>query len=112
MGWTTNSLPDNPMDTAPNNKKGVDSELRNAQLELRLSELQEAYRVVRRICEGKGAEVAEQNLRRKGNIGSSSRGLEGIDWGLWKNRFHIDKAIVAGHSFGKITSHRNKRPQD
>lgn len=93
---------DNPLDTAPSNEKGVDSELRSAQIELRLSELQEAYHVVRKICEGKGEEIAKQNLRRKGNIGSSSRGLEGVDWSLWKDRFHVDKAIAAGHSFGEI----------
>lgn len=94
---------DNPLDTAPSNEKGVDSELRSAQIELRLSELQEAYHVVRKICEGKGEEIAKQNLRRKGNIGSSSRGLEGVDWSLWKDRFHVDKAIAAGHSFGAAT---------
>ncbi|KAF1955366.1 hypothetical protein CC80DRAFT_92911 [Byssothecium circinans] len=93
----------NPKDTAPNNEKGVDRELRNAQIELRLAELEEAYRVLRDISEGRGEEVAKQNLRKKGYVGGSSRGLEGIDWGQWKNRFHVDKITVAGHSFGAAT---------
>ncbi|KAH7138372.1 platelet-activating factor acetylhydrolase, isoform II-domain-containing protein [Dendryphion nanum] len=94
---------DNPMDTAPTNEKGIDSELRDAQIELRLSELEEAFHVLKTIFEGKGEEVAVRNLRKKGYIGSSSRGLSGIDWNLWKGRFHIDKVIVAGHSFGAAT---------
>ncbi|PVH93778.1 alpha/beta-hydrolase [Periconia macrospinosa] len=93
----------NPKDTAPNNEKGVDHELRIAQTELRLAELEEAYRVVRDICEGRGEEVAKQNMRKKGYTGGSSRGLEGVDWTKWENRFHIDKFIVAGHSFGAAT---------
>ncbi|KAF2637431.1 hypothetical protein P280DRAFT_521114 [Massarina eburnea CBS 473.64] len=93
----------NPRDTAPNNEKGVDRDLRNAQIELRLSELEEAYRVLRDISEGKGEEVAKQNMRKKGYVGGSSRGLEGVDWSQWKNRFHIDKITVAGHSFGAAT---------
>jgi len=93
----------NPRDTAPNNEHGVDQELRNAQIELRLCELEEAYSVLKRICEGDGEEVARQNLRSEGYVGGSSRGLEGVRWDLWKNRFHIDKMTVAGHSFGAAT---------
>jgi platelet-activating factor acetylhydrolase len=33
---------ENRMDTAPNNEKGVDHELRSAQLQLRLAEIEEA----------------------------------------------------------------------
>ncbi|KAL5411633.1 hypothetical protein PMIN04_010162 [Paraphaeosphaeria minitans] len=93
----------NPKDTAPNNEKGVDRELRNAQIELRLCELEEAYRVLCDISAGKGEEVARKNLRRKGYTGASSRGLEGVDWERWKDRFHTDKFNVAGHSFGAAT---------
>jgi len=91
------------MDTSPNNEKGVDRDLRNAQIELRMCELEEAYRVLRDISDGKGEEVAKQNLRKKGYVGGSSRGLEGVDWPQWKNRFHTDKITVAGHSFGAAT---------
>lgn len=63
---------DNPMDTSPNNEKGVDRELRNAQIELRLAELEEAYRVLRDICGGRGQEVAKQNMRTKDYVGGSS----------------------------------------
>ncbi|CAI6339735.1 unnamed protein product [Periconia digitata] len=93
----------NPTDTSPNNEKGVDRELRTAQTELRLAELEEAYRVVRVISEGRGAELEEQNMRKKGYTGGSSRGLQGVDWEKWKNRFHVDNIIVAGHSFGAAT---------
>lgn len=91
------------MDTAPNNEQGVDQELRNAQIELRLCELEEAYNILKKICAGDGEEVARQNLRGEGFIGGSSRGLEGVNWQLWKNRFHIDKMTMAGHSFGAAT---------
>jgi platelet-activating factor acetylhydrolase len=94
---------DNPYDTSPMNEQGVDIELRSAQIELRLAEMEEAYRVLRLIHDGKGEEVARQNLRRGGYIGGSSRGLEGVDWSMWADRFHIDKVIAAGHSFGAAT---------
>lgn len=55
------------------------------------------------ICQGKGAEVAKQNLRCEGYVGGSSRGLKGVDWSQWQGRFHITKVTVAGHSFGAAT---------
>jgi platelet-activating factor acetylhydrolase len=94
----------NPKDTAPNNDKGVDQELREAQMRLRLAEVEEAYKVLTKICAGEGAEIAKQNLRRKGFRGGSSCGLEGIDWPLWKNCFHLDQATILGHSFGAATT--------
>ncbi|KAF1851506.1 uncharacterized protein K460DRAFT_373502 [Cucurbitaria berberidis CBS 394.84] len=93
----------NPKDTSPNNERGVDGELRSAQIELRLCELEEAYRVLKIICAGDGEEIARQNLRSEGYVGGSSRGLQGVDWALWKHRFHIDKMTMAGHSFGAAT---------
>lgn len=59
--------------------------------------------MLRDISEGKGDEVARQNLRKKGYVGASSRGLEGVDWSRWKDRFHVDKITMAGHSFGAAT---------
>lgn len=93
----------NPKDTSPNNTNGVDSELRSAQIEMRLCELEEAYRVLKIICVGDGNQIAEQNLRGKGYMGGSSRGLNGVDWSQWKNRFSVDKMTMAGHSFGAAT---------
>lgn len=93
----------NRMDTAPNNEKGVDRELRNAQIELRLCELEEAYNVLKKIWAGDGEDVARDNLRSEGYVGGSSRGLDGVNWQQWKNRFHIDKMTMAGHSFGAAT---------
>ncbi|KAI8933678.1 hypothetical protein NX059_009396 [Plenodomus lindquistii] len=94
---------DNPKDTAPNNVRGVDTELRSAQIELRLSEIEEAFRVLKLICAGDGEHIAQQNRRGEGFVGGSSRGLKGIDWQRWKGRFHVDKMTLAGHSFGAAT---------
>lgn len=94
---------DNPHDTMPENTEGVDRELRSAQLELRLAEIEAAYKVLKLICQGRGIEVAKKNLRRKGFIGSSSRGLDGVKWDAWRNLFHLDEVTILGHSFGAAT---------
>lgn len=93
----------NPRDTAPNNEQGVDRELRDAQIELRLCELEEAYRVLKVICAGNGEEIERQNLRSKGHKGGSSHGLKGVNWAQWERRFHVEKMTMAGHSFGAAT---------
>lgn len=90
-------------DTAPNNKKGVDHELRGAQLDLRLAEIEEAYEVMKELNNGNGEEIERKNLRRKGLKASSTRGLKGIDWASWKGRIKIDEAVATGHSFGAAT---------
>lgn len=95
---------DNPFDTAPGNDKGVDMELRQAQLELRLAEIEEAHHVMCLICEGKGDDVAARNLRTKGYKGASSRGLEGIEWSTWKGAFRTEGITMLGHSFGAATT--------
>lgn len=82
---------------------GPDKELREAQLELRCAEIEEAYQVMREIHDGRGEAVAEKNLRRKGYVGASSRGLDGIDWSTWKGRFHLEEVTMLGHSFGAAT---------
>ena len=94
---------DNPYDTSPNNEKGVDRELRDAQTALRMAEVEEAYRVICEIVNGDGQDVADRNLRRKGFQASSSRGLEGVDWSRWKSRVRLDYVTAAGHSFGGAT---------
>lgn len=70
---------------------------------MRLSEIEEAYDVIRQINDGKGAHIAAQNLRRKNFIGSSSHGLDGVDWSTWKGRIRMKDAVAAGHSFGGAT---------
>ena len=94
---------DNPHDTGPHNEKGVDIELRAAQVALRVAELDEAYAVVCEIVRGDGESIAKRNLRRKGFKGSSSHGLEGVDWERWKDRVRLDHVTAAGHSFGAAT---------
>lgn len=94
---------DNPWDTSPNNEKGVDHELRGAQLDLRLAEIEEAYKVIGEINAGQGEYIAEKNLRRKGYRGASTYGLDGMDWASWKDRVQLEHAVAAGHSFGAAT---------
>ena len=94
---------DNPMDSGPNNPKGVDTELRAAQVELRMAELEEAMKVMRIIASGNGQQIADRNLRRKGFKGASSFGLEGVDWAGWKGRVKLDHITACGHSFGSAT---------
>lgn len=93
----------NHFDTSPNNEKGVDKELRGAQIDLRMAELEEAYSIMRSIHAGKGQTIASKNLRKKGYKGASRHGLEGIDWSRWQNRFHLDHVTACGHSFGAAT---------
>jgi len=75
---------DNPYDTRPGNPNGVDEELRTQQLKLRQAEVEEAFDVIRAINDGRGTDIAAENLRRAGAIGASSRGLNGVDWVSWK----------------------------
>ncbi|KAK3716390.1 hypothetical protein LTR37_006540 [Vermiconidia calcicola] len=103
---------DNPMDTSPHNDKGVDKELRDAQIALRMAEIEEAYGVMRRIVNGDGQLIAERNLRRKGFKGSSSHGLEGVDWSRWRDRVRLDYVTAAGHSFGAATVVETLRHDD
>ncbi|KAK5132930.1 hypothetical protein LTR08_008378 [Meristemomyces frigidus] len=94
---------DNPLDTAPNSEKGVDAVLRGGQVELRMAEIEEAYAVMCEIHGGKGQNVADRNLRIAGYKGSSSHGLEGVDWDKWEDRFHLKNVTACGHSFGAAT---------
>ncbi|KAB8338844.1 hypothetical protein FH972_021788 [Carpinus fangiana] len=96
---------DNPLDTSPNNDKGVDVELRAAQIALRLAEIEEAYNAMCEITAGKGKEeIYDRNLRRKGFRGASSIGLDGIDWNTWTSAFHTEGVTILGHSFGAATA--------
>ncbi|KAH7313583.1 platelet-activating factor acetylhydrolase, isoform II-domain-containing protein [Stachybotrys elegans] len=95
---------DNAQDTSPNNPRGVDHKLRSAQIELRLQEIKEAYYVLELINSGRGEEVASMNLRKKGNVGSSSLGLNGIKWDDWKGRMFMNNMTIMGHSFGGATT--------
>jgi platelet-activating factor acetylhydrolase len=96
--------PDNPNDTSPTNENGIDYHFRKSQLRMRLAEISEAYRVVRKICRGKGRSIAQKNLRVKGAIGASSRGLDGVDWNEWRDRLYLDNVTIVGHSFGAATT--------
>jgi len=94
----------NPYDTRPSNERGVDKELRAAQVDMRLAEVEEAFEVVKVIVAGKGVSIAERNLRNADGIGASSRGLEGVDWDCWKGRVNLEQVTMVGHSFGAATT--------
>ncbi|TVY76049.1 Platelet-activating factor acetylhydrolase, partial [Lachnellula suecica] len=102
----------NPRDTMPGNKCGVDSELRGAQIQLRLAEIEEALHVMSIIHAGKGEQISSSNLRQRNSTGGSSRGLRGINWSAWKDRFHLKQVTMIGHSFGAATTVEVLRHQD
>jgi platelet-activating factor acetylhydrolase len=95
---------DNAQDTSPHNPRGVDRKLRDSQIQLRIEEIKEAFHVLQMINNGNGREVAEVNLRKKGNVGSSSIGLKGVEWDDWKDRMFMDNVTIMGHSFGGATT--------
>ncbi|KAG8623713.1 hypothetical protein KVT40_008689 [Elsinoe batatas] len=106
---------DNAYDTSPDNEKGVDRELRDHQIELRMAEVEEVYRILGEINAGHGQSITQRNLRCKGHTGSSSHGLSGVDWDHWSGRMHLESTTVLGHSFGAATTvellrHRDRFP--
>lgn len=97
----------------PGNKQGVDKELRSAQIQLRLAEIEEAYHVMRKIHAGDGDQFARANMRLKSvGIGGSSRGLKGVDWESWRGRVHLQQVTMLGHSFGAATRVKVLRNQE
>ncbi|AEO66122.1 uncharacterized protein THITE_2113973 [Thermothielavioides terrestris NRRL 8126] len=95
---------DNAQDTSPHNPNGVDKELRGAQIEMRLAEIEEAFRILGLINSGKGDQVRRDNLRKGPNVGASSAGLDGIDWQDWVGRLDLVCVTMMGHSFGGATT--------
>lgn len=100
------------MDTSPSNEKGVDTELRKAQIDMRMAELEEAYSVLCELVKGNGKMIADRNLRKKGYVGSSRHGLEGVDWSGWQGRVRTDHVTICGHSFGAATATEILRRDD
>ncbi|KAI1138189.1 platelet-activating factor acetylhydrolase [Hypoxylon sp. FL0543] len=95
---------DNAQDTSPHSAQGVDTELRHAQIQMRMSEIEEAYYVLELINNGQGGLIYRNNLRKKGNVGSSSKGLEGVRWAEWEGRLLLRNVTAMGHSFGGATT--------
>ncbi|KAI6089232.1 platelet-activating factor acetylhydrolase, isoform II-domain-containing protein [Hypoxylon rubiginosum] len=103
---------DNPLDTSPHNTKGVDITLRHAQIDMRMSEIDEAYCVLQLLNDGQGDLIYRSNLRKSGNAGSSSKGLEGIDWSEWEGKLFLRDVTIMGHSFGGATAAEMVRQDD
>lgn len=103
----------NPKDTDPQNEKGPDHELRYAQIEMRIAEIEEAFKILKLINTGDPENKIKQlNLRKKPNRGSSSKGLDGINWAEWKDRLCLENVTAMGHSFGGATTVQVLRLQD
>ncbi len=94
----------NPYDTRPDNEQGIDKELRAAQIDMRLAEIEEAYDIVGAINSGDGSAISQQNLRDADGMGGSSRGLVGVDWDCWTGRVRTTQVTMIGHSFGAATT--------
>ena len=92
-------------DTRPGHH--VDHDMRNAQIEFRIAEIEEAFEVMKIIQRGEGQTLVENNLKSNTVVAG-----ENIDWAAWKDRFHIDHVTVAGHSFGAATSSRILREKE
>ena len=90
-------------DTRPDNE-GIDTELRAAQIDMRLAEIQEAFDIVKAINSGNGSVLSQQNLRNADGIGGSSRGLVGVNWECWTGRVRTSQVTMVGHSFGAATT--------
>ncbi|KAI2616061.1 platelet-activating factor acetylhydrolase, isoform II-domain-containing protein [Hypoxylon sp. NC1633] len=103
---------DNAQDTSPHNTRGVDTELRHSQIQMRMAEVEEAYYVMELLNNGQGDLVNKNNLRKKGNAGSSSKGLEGINWTDWEGRLFLRNVTAMGHSFGGATTAEIVRQSD
>ena len=94
----------NPYDTRPDNEQGIDTELRAAQIDMRLAEIQGAYDIVKVINSGDGSAISQGNLRNADGMGGSSRGLLGVNWSCWTGRVRINQVTMVGHSFGAATA--------
>ncbi|KAJ9605799.1 hypothetical protein H2200_009648 [Cladophialophora chaetospira] len=99
-----------PHDTTPGHQ--IDHDLRNAQVDLRLAEIEEAYQIMLEICAGDGEKVGTRHLRVKPAKGASKAGLQGVDWSSWKDRFYTNGVTMVGHSFGATTTIEVLRQKD
>ena len=90
--------------TWPSIEKGVDEELRSAQIEMRLAEIEVAYGVVKAIAAGDGSVIAQRNSRNAQGVEAYSRGLDGVEWDSWKGRLNTTQVTMVGHSLGAATT--------
>ena len=88
-------------DTSPGHE--IDSELRAAQIQMRLAELQEAYKILLHIQAGRGSELAKRSIRNVGKLRAKTMSADAFDWNQFKCRYHIHDVTLVGHSFGGAT---------
>lgn len=89
---------DNAQDTSPHNQRGIDHDLSNAQIEMRMTEIAEAYHALQLINTNQG----ELMFKRSGKI----------NWADWVGWMRLDKVIMRDHSFGGATTVQLAREQE
>lgn len=77
-----------------------------------MAEIDEAFYALQLINTRRGELVSKSNLRKKGNVGSSSQDLDDIEWSDWTGRISLDNVTSMGHSFGGATTVQLARPND
>ena len=70
---------------------------------MRMAEIGEAYKLMCTIHQGDGWLLTERSLRDRGYVGSSTGGLDSVDWDSWRGRFSLQNVTIVGHSFGGAT---------
>ena len=71
---------------------------------MRMAEIHEAYKLMCTIHKGEGWLLTEQSLRDRGHVGSSTGGLDNVNWDAWRGRFSLENVTMVGHSFGGATT--------
>ncbi|CAF9930507.1 MAG: hypothetical protein ALECFALPRED_004620 [Alectoria fallacina] len=94
----------NPFEIRPNNAQGLDEELRSAQIEIRLAEIEEAYDIFKAIAAGTESAVSERCLRNAGGFGAFVRGLDSVEQDSWKGKVNTTQETMISHSFGAATT--------
>lgn len=101
---------DDKYDTSPDHE--IDHDLREAQVQLRCAELDEAYYLMTELAAGTGEDLKARNIRVPGVKGAPTFGLDGVDFSKWAGRLYTDHVTIIGHSFGSVTAVEMLRSQE
>ena len=90
----------NALATSPGNTKAVEAGLKNAQTEIRMTEIDETHYVHELVNGDRGDSVCGCIPRRMGNVGSSSESLENRSWAGYTGRMILRNVTAMRHLFG------------